>query len=99
MMAPKHERQRVLAIAIDQASSILDAPIDRIVVSDSHITCWAGSRCVEMDYGYSNGYDRVGGSVLAGSGDWWVNPIGPPTGTWTRVLDRLKVRTGRIPEK
>ena len=90
MMAPKHERQRVLGIAIDRAASILDEPIDRLVVSNRCITCWAGSRRVEMDYGYSNAYDRESGSIMVGSGNWWVTPIERPTGIWAGVLDRLK---------
>jgi hypothetical protein len=98
MMAPKHERARVLAIAIDLAGDILDAPIDRLVVSDSRITCWAGWRRVEMSYGYSNAYDGADGSIKLGGGHWWVNPIGPPAGPWTRMLDRLNVWTGRRPK-
>ncbi|MFO1079683.1 MAG: hypothetical protein U1E23_03525 [Reyranellaceae bacterium] len=71
MMAPHHERLRVLHEALDCAGALLDEPIDRLEVGRRTIEVGAGSRSVTVAYEYVNAYDGRG-NALPGSGHWSV---------------------------
>lgn len=71
MMAPQYERARVLSIALDEAVSLLDDPIDEIAIEGNRIRVRAGGKEITGTYGYNNALD-TGGSPMAGSGRWWV---------------------------
>lgn len=71
MMAPEHERARLLAIAIDRATEVLRAPITGLEVVGDKVVCRAGSRVVTMTYGYADAVDGAG-AAMAGAGRWWV---------------------------
>jgi hypothetical protein len=71
MMAPHHERARLLGEAIAQANSVLAEPIDRIEVTPEKIHVWARGKHLAMTYGYANAYGDKG-EAMPGSGHWWV---------------------------
>lgn len=79
MKAPEHERKALLGIAIERATDELGAPIDRVDVTDSLVTCSAGSRKVVMSYSYADGgtVDQNTGRFVPtlGSGSWQVTVL------------------------
>jgi hypothetical protein len=76
MQAPENERMRLLGVAICRATQELRAPIDRIEVTDGHVTCRAGGRAIAMTYRYAQGGDVEASSgrfiPMPGSGEWEV---------------------------
>jgi hypothetical protein len=74
MMAPKFERARVLAEALEIGAHELDDPIDKMTVSASRISVFAGRACLELSYAYHNAYAENGG-VKPGSGHWSVSIV------------------------
>ena len=74
-MAPKFERARVLAEAIEIGAHKLEDPIDKVTVSGNRISVFAGRECLELSYAYYNAYSEDGG-VKPGSGHWSVSIIG-----------------------
>jgi hypothetical protein len=81
MRAPEHERMALLDVAIARATGELNAPIDRIEVTDTHVNCWAGSRKVTLSYQYAQGgqMDPVGRfAPTVGSGSWEVMVVDDP---------------------
>lgn len=69
MMAPKFERARALAAAIEHlqdVSSMLDDPIDKIEYVDDAFRFWAGKCFVPVAVEYLTG----GGTAPPGGGTW-----------------------------
>ena len=91
MMHPKHERLRVLGQALDTAGQLLDDPIDRLEVTNSHIRVWADGRRLTFRYQYNNAYSPEGG-VMPGSGHWSVELIdkGGDSAGWLAGLFRRR---------
>lgn len=71
MMAPEHERARLLAIAIQRAVEVLQAPITKIEVTADTVVCSAGARVLTLRYGYADAIGETG-VAMPGSGQWWV---------------------------
>jgi hypothetical protein len=72
MMAPKYERARVLAEALEVGVRELEDPIDNVTVSGDRISIVAGRKRLELLYTYHNAYSQ-NGSVMPGSGHWSVS--------------------------
>ena len=83
MMAPHHERLRVLHQALDCAGAVLDQPIDRIEVGRRTIEVRAGPQSLVLTYGYQDSYDARGNALLGG-GQWTVTagPVRRGAGSW-----------------
>lgn len=92
MKAPEHERMELLGVAIQHATRELKAPIDRIDVTDRHVTCWASSRRVVLAYAYAQGgqHDPATGrfTPLPGSGAWQVVVVDDPAARRPEVIGR-----------
>jgi hypothetical protein len=98
MMSPEDERRRLLGEAINRATETLREPLDRIEVTPSQVTCWAGSRGVVMDYAYAEGgtVDEVSGRFVPtlGGGSWRVVVAGEPRRS-NRLFRAISVLFGR----
>ena len=104
MQAPEEERMMLLDVAIGRATEELHAPVDRVEVTRSRVSCWAGRRRVVMAYNYAQGgqVDPVTGRfvITAGSGSWDVVVVGKaaPGSGWLRdAFSRLLKRAGAPP--
>lgn len=75
MMAPKHERARLLTVAIERAADLLQAPITKVEVTADRVLCWAGATMLTMSYGYAEAVDATG-AAMPGLGHWWVSVEG-----------------------
>ena len=87
MMAPQHERARVLNLAIEFAANELSDPIDKITVFAGQILIVAGSKRIELSYTYHNAYSE-NGAIMPGSGNWDVSMIGVSKENWLIALLR-----------
>ncbi len=100
MMAPHHERLRVLHAALDAAGAELSDPIDRIEVRGGEVLFWTASERLAVSYDYANRYDERG-SLMPGSGSWVVRPgkvqrtpaiAGPFRSAWQRLVNAISRR-------
>lgn len=74
-MSPQDSRVLVLGTAIREATFVLKAPVDKIIVDDKgKITLWAGKRRVttrpRFNQSYRNGEPTLGGGS-------WETVMGP----------------------
>jgi hypothetical protein len=74
MMAPKFERARVLAEALQIGAHELEDPIDQVRISGNRISVSAGRKHIKLSYAYHNAYSQ-NGSVMPGGGHWSVSII------------------------
>ena len=69
MMAPQYERVQVLCTAINEATYIFHAPIDKVVVEENgRVTLWSGRRRVSTRPRYRN--SSIDGRPVPGGGQW-----------------------------
>lgn len=98
MMSPEDERRRLLGEAIDRATETLRQPLDRIEVTPSQVTCWAGPRGLVMDYTYGEGgrFDEASGRFVPslGGGGWSVVAVGERRRS-NRLVRAVSVLLGR----
>jgi hypothetical protein len=90
-MSPQNERRRLLGVAVDAATDLLDDPVDYIAIEGDVIEARAGARRVRGSWGYSDSYSPDG-SPLLGGGHWWVNfgPVEPmPAGGAWALLAKV----------
>ena len=91
MMAPEHERLRVLGEALEQATGLLNAPIESVRVRGGTIIVESDRQRVSCSFNYYNGYSEDG-SVMPGSGHWSLQfgKVEPkaPIGWLTRLFER-----------
>jgi hypothetical protein len=88
--APEHERMELLSVAIERATFALNAPIDRIEVTSTHVSCWAGPKKVTLSYAYAQGgeLDPATGRFMPtpGSGTWQVSVITDPAARRPEII-------------
>lgn len=74
MMAPHHERERMLWGAIRRATSELAEPIESVRVSRNKVTCWGRTKKVCMTFSYADAYSAQGEALLGG-GSWHYDDV------------------------